>query len=147
MANLVQHNEKRRKTSHMNAALTQHAVYLFGYFLLCSYENIQSKNSNSYLNAIVPAIINTALMMLMNIFMICVSSSLKYTGDQLTQRSWNKTGEVFRLATEYIQYGIFALDVKKRGLTTVATNIAAGSLAQNTIEYTGKAILGRVLTQ
>ncbi len=144
MANLVRHNEKRRKTSHMNAALTQYAVYLFGYFLLCSFENIQSKNSNSYLTAIVPARIKTALMMLMNIFMMCVCYGLKCIENQAAQNGWNKTGKVFSLASEYFQYGIFALDAKQRGITTVATSVAFGCAAQTLVENGGKMLVDRV---
>lgn len=141
LAKVIGHAAAASKKSKMTVEMTQYGAYLFGYFLLCCYDNRQSQNNDGYLNAV----LNTTFMAAINIFMLCVCYALKSVGNYAAEHGWNKTGNIFRLGNEYAQYGIFAMDAKQRGIVAAVSSIASGYTAQSVVETVGNRVIDRVL--
>lgn len=145
IANLAKLISETRKKSH-TAFKAQCMVYLIGYFLFSYYEKREKVTlSDNTLNTAISAVFNAIVMTMLNIFLLCVSGCLHYAKEKINKNGWKKTGYALQKFGEYGKYAFFAMNASQHGIEAVTTAVAAGCAIQNTIEYTGKAILNRVI--
>ncbi len=124
----------------------QKIAYYGGYFILRYQDYVAQEkelDSRGMLNASLKAGADTGSLVAFSFATNLFWNLADRLGQSAQQRGWLNTSKTLKFFGTAGYYGIYAYDACKQGVLEATASIAAGSISQNVVEYTGKQIVNR----
>jgi hypothetical protein len=128
------------ETTGYSAPFVQHAkdaIYYGGIFAMNVCKNAAS--APDLTSAVGIATVDTTRLLLANVALQMVSRASNWMSDTASANSWFRTAQFFGAIRDYGSYASYAHNAYFNGAAEVATSIAAGTIAEKTVEAIGTA--------